>query len=658
VNAKASVEPFRSASIEPIVEPDDFLARTLEHAELPSLLPSLAYLTGDLGLLRPELRIDPMLAGMPYAGLSSAQQQAIRALGLGALARFRDGGCRPAPPPSPDQLQRIMEFAVGGVEMSAYLPLLEEELALRGHDPRAPAFTRQALAPERAFHVLVIGAGMSGLLAGHRLAQAGFDFTIVDKNADVGGTWLDNSYPGCRVDNPNHSYSYSFAQRHDWPFHYSPQPVLLDYFRSCADAFGLRDRIQLGTEVLSARWSDERLLWSVRVRDASGLERELQAHAVISAVGQLNRPQLPEIEGRERFRGPAFHSARWDHAVDLRGKRVAVIGTGASAMQLIPAIAERCAELLVLQRTPAWLIPTLDYRAPVPDGLRWLYTHVPGYSAWHRFFIFWRMGDGALANVRVDPSWDASRGSVSAANDQVRQLLTLYHQAQFAARPELLPHVVPNYPPASKRVIRDDGVWAAALQRPNVKLLTQKIASIGERAIRLVDGAEHEVDVIVYATGFAASHFLTPMHVTGREGRDLHAQWNGTARAYLGIHVPGFPNLFCLYGPNTNIVINGSIIYFSECGMRHVLGCLRELLERRCAALDVRPEVHDAWNQRVDEQNARMAWGASGVNSWYKNAQGTVTQNWPFTLLEYWQRTLGPEPSEYMWLASAAPARP
>jgi 4-hydroxyacetophenone monooxygenase len=231
----------------------------------------------------------------------------------------------------------------------------------------------------------------------------------------------------------------------------------------------------------------------------------------------------------------------------------------------------------------------------------------------------------------------------------MRQLLEAYLKAQFADRPDLLAYVVPRYPPAAKRVIRDDGVWAAALRRPEVTLLTQPIAAIREHGITLADGSEHAVDVIVYATGFHASEFLSPMRVTGRGGRDLHAQWGGTARAYLGLTVPGFPNLFCLYGPNTNIVINGSIIYFSECGMRYVMGCLRELLARGDAALEVRPEVHDAWNERVDAQNARMAWGASDVSSWYKNAAGKVTQNWPFTLLEYWQRTLAPEPAEYAW---------
>src|SRR3954454_21379517 len=284
-----------------------------------------------------------------------------------------------------------MEYSVGGAEMDAYLPLLEEELAILGEDRRAPDWTWTA----GAFTVAIIGAGMSGLLVAHRLRQANVPFVILEKNADVGGTWYENSYPGCRVDNPNHNYSYAFAQRHDWPFHFSTQDVLVDYFRQCADAFGVRDHIRFGSEVVEATWSDDDLRWIVRVRDGDGVEETVAVNAVITAVGQLNRPMLPDIPGRETFTGPSFHSARWDHDVDLAGKRVAVIGTGASALQFIPEIAPVAGELVVFQRTPPWLGPTPDYHYEVETGLRWLYDHLPSYSEFNRFFLFWKMGDSS-----------------------------------------------------------------------------------------------------------------------------------------------------------------------------------------------------------------------------------------------------------------------
>ena len=634
-------------SIEPITAGDDEIARALADAEIPPLLPALAYLTGDLTLLRPDLRPDPLLGSLPQGGLTAEQLAAARALAHEVLIGFRDGGCVAAPPPTEADLLRIMEHAVGQDGIAAYLPLLSEELAVRDRDHRAPDWNRRDLAPDRDFSVVVIGAGMSGILAAHRLQQAGVSFVVLEKDTDVGGTWLENTYPGCRVDNPNHNYSYSFAQRHDWPFHFSTQGVLHGYFADCADAFAVRDRVRFGTEVRSAVWSDADQRWTVSTRDVQGIETTINADAVISAVGQLNRPSYPDIEGLESFEGPAFHSARWDHDVDLTGKRVAVIGTGASAVQFIPEIAPSVDDLTVFQRTPAWMIPTPDYHDAVAPGLQWLYDHVPSYSEWNRFWIFWRMGDASIEAVRVDEDWDRALGSVSGPNELMRVIMTGYLEMEFADRPDLLANVLPSYPPGAKRMLRDNGIWARTLKRDNVSLVTDPITRITPTGVVTGDGVQHAVDVIIYGTGFEASKFLTPMTVTGRDGVDLHEHWNGDARAYLGITVPGFPNLFCLYGPNTNIVINGSIIYFSECGVRYILGCLELLLARDRRALDVRTEVHDAFNVLVDDENRAMAWGASDVNSWYKNDRGRIAQNWPFTLLEYWQRTLEPDPDDY-----------
>jgi 4-hydroxyacetophenone monooxygenase len=644
--------PFTSSpfvgEVVPIVESDAAIRAALQDAEVPPLLPALAYLTGDRSLLREGLRPDPLLLGMPQGGLTEAQLAEARELALETLIRFRDGGCRPAQPPSEAELLQIMEFAVGGgADMVPYLPLLEEELAIRGVDRREPNWRKADVAPEVDFAVVIIGAGMSGLLAAHRLQQAGVAFVIFEKNDDVGGTWLENSYPGCRVDNPNHNYSYSFAQRHDWPLHFSTQDVLLDYFRRCADAFGIRENIRFETAVRSATWSEADRRWTLQVRHRDGREETVAADAVISAVGQLNRPLYPDIEGRDSFAGPSFHSARWDHSIDLRDMRVAVIGTGASAVQFIPEIAPRVGELLVFQRTPPWFGPTDDYHAAVEPGLRWLYGHVPSYSEWNRFQIFWKMGDGVLPGVRVDPDWEPKDHAVGLFNDILRQLLTGYLDSEFADRPDLRDKVLPSYPPGAKRLLRDNGVWARTLKRENVELITETIREITPDGVVTADGVAHDVDVIIYGTGFQASKFLTPMTVTGRGGVDLHEHWDGDARAYLGITVPGFPNLFCLYGPNTNIVINGSIIYFSECGVRYILGCLGLLLDGGHRALDVRKDVHDEFNERVDAENALMAWGWSDVNSWYKNEHGHVAQNWPFTLLEYWQRTLAPDPDDY-----------
>ena len=647
LTTSASPSPFVTG-VEPITETDQQIREALLAAELPPLLPSLAYLTGDLGLLRPELRPDPMMLNAPNGGFDDDQQATIRELALSALARYRDGGCQPAPPPSDADLQRILEHTVGSDDMADYLPLLEEELAYRGEDRRAPGWTLAEVAPDVDFSVVIIGSGMSGVLAAHRLGQAGVRYTILDKNHDVGGTWHESVYPGCRVDNPNHNYSYSFAQRHDWPFHYSPQAVLHDYFRRCADVFGVRPHVRFGCAVQAATWHDDSAMWTVAYTDPDGVEHEITANAVISAVGQLNRPLWPAIPGITAFAGEYFHSAEWRHDLDLADRRVVVIGTGASALQFIPEVAEVAGSVHVLQRTPPWIAPTPDYHDAVSDGQRWLYGHVPTYSEMNRFSIFWRMGDGALESVRVDPNWQSDGGSVNEVSELARLILLEYYHEQFGDRPDLLAKVVPTYPVGAKRAVRDNGIWARTLKRPNVCLDTTAIDHVDATGVVLADGTHVDADVIIYGTGYQASNFLTPMRVTGRDGGDLHEQWAGDARAYLGVMVPGFPNLFCLYGPNTNIVINGSIVYFSECGVRYILGALGHALGAGCTTVEVDREVHDQFNEAVDAENRMMAWGWSPVNSWYKNSHGRVAQNWPFTLLEYWRRTKEIDPADLL----------
>ena len=269
-------------------------------------------------------------------------------------------------------------------------------------------------------------------------------FVVIEKNDDVGGTWLENIYPGCRVDVPNHAYSYSFAQKHDWPNRFTPQPVLLDYFRDCADQFDLRKHIRFETEVISATYSDERATWELRLRTPAGSEELLEAHAVISAVGQLNRPKLPPIEGRESFAGPAFHSAQWDHRVDLNGKRVAVIGTGASAFQLIPEVAKEASELTIFQRTPNWIAYSPHYHAALPDGLRQLLASVPCYLHWYRLSLFWRSTEGIYYAARVDPDWVSDTTSVSQPSEAFRAVLTGFLEEQLHDRPDLLERVIPS----------------------------------------------------------------------------------------------------------------------------------------------------------------------------------------------------------------------
>jgi 4-hydroxyacetophenone monooxygenase len=624
--------------------------QALAEAHLPALLMSLVHITGDAGLLSEDMRpVYDFFAEGRYGGYSQAQQDELRAKAKAVISDFMAGDGVLPPPPSEETIRRMMDFIAGAPVPERYAPLLMEELSVDGVDRKRPQWdTPQLKAAASKTKVIIIGAGMSGLLTAIRLKQAGIAFEIIDKNADVGGTWLENTYPGCRVDNPSHLYSLSFEPNHEWPQHFSTQPVLLKYFRDCADRYDLRGSIRFETKVEDARYDETAKLWRVTIRRPDGAEEVLTANAVVSAVGQLNQPNLPQIAGRDSFQGEAFHSAQWRHDIDLTGKRVAVIGTGASAFQFVPEIAPKVGHMLVFQRTPPWLGPTPNYHHDVTAGERWLLQHLPFYEKWYRFWLFWMMTDGLLDAITTDPDYKGPQTAVSEPNAMMREMLIEAMRAQVNGDEAFLDKITPRYPLGGKRSVRDNGVWIAALRRPNVSLITEAITEITPKGVRTADGVEHEVDVIIYGTGFKASDFLRTFTVHGRGGAELHEQWGGDARAYLGMTVPNFPNFFVVYGPNTNIVVNGSIIFFSECSVRYIIEALKLLAETGKSAMEPKKAVHDAFNEKIDAGNALMAWGAPQVNSWYKNATGRVSQNWPFRLIDYWNATLKPNPDDFI----------
>lgn len=625
------------------------LDEALAVAHLPSLLTALVHITGETSWLKDEWRPQYQPLSRGETGLGPEIDDQIRAAARAALIKYLEGDRKL--PAAPDQatVRRMMDFVAGEPIPEGYADFAMDELAIVGKSTKDPQFDQPKLQEAaRKLKVLVIGAGMSGLLTGIRLSQAGVPFEIVDKNPEVGGTWFENTYPGCRVDNSNHMYSYSFEPNHKWPQHFSPQPELLKYFKGIADKYGLRKHIRFETLVEACVWDEAKDVWRVTLKGKDGKTETVEANAVVSAVGQLNRPRFPDIEGRDSFAGPSFHSAEWRHDVDLTGKRVAVIGTGASAFQFVPEIAPTVEKLVVFQRNPPWGLPVAHYHENVAEGFKWLLDTVPYYDKWYRFYLFWTTTEGFLPMVKSDPTWNGSPGAVSQANAELREMVSAYLAAQVADRPDLVDKVVPGYPIGGKRAVLDNGVWLGALRRPNVQLVTDKVVKITPKGVVTADGTEHEVDVLIYGTGFQASNFLSFYKVTGKGGRELHDYWGGDARAYLGMTVPGFPNFFMIYGPNTNIVVNGSIIFFSECAVRYIVGCLKLMAEKGVAAMEVKKDVHDTFNAKVDEANKGWAWGSPHVSSWYKNQFGRVSQNWPFGLIDYWRATLTPNPDDFV----------
>ena len=630
-------------SISPITESDEELERLLSDpgVELPPLLPSIAFATGDLSFIPSDIRLDPSKTLEEQGGLTPDEQSIIRMRALEGLKQLRDN-TNIEPVTRNEDLRTIMSWACGTNLEGSYLQMMMEELAPGDRDLRAPKWNIQDYSAEpsadRIFNVAIIGGGMSGILAAYRLKQAGIKFVLFEKNGDTGGTWLENTYPGCRVDVSNHVYSYSFMQKHNWPHYHSTQDVLLNYFNDCATEFGIRENIRFNSKVTGISWDEKYQKWDLNVMAWD--EECWSFTAVISAVGQLNQPSYPAIPGIDDFEGTSWHSARWNHNYDLRGKRVAVLGTGCSAVQFIPRVAEQAEQTTIFQRTPNWLMPRPQYQQSLPESLVWCFTHIPNYHNWFRLHLFWRSHEGLLSRLEIDESWeDPGDSSISAANHELGVLLRMYLESEFADRPDLLEKVTPTYTMGAKRFVIDDGLWAKTLHADNVELCTDPIVSISSSGITTESEDLRDFDAIIYGTGFKAADFLMPMTVTGRNGVNLHDQWDGDARAYLGIVAPNFPNLFFLYGPNTNIVINGSIIYFSECEVHYITQCLKHMLKNQLSSLDVKTDVHDKYNEVIDEGNRRMAWGLSDVNSWYKNASGRTAQNWPFSLLEYWEQT-------------------
>jgi 4-hydroxyacetophenone monooxygenase len=359
----------------------------------------------------------------------------------------------------------------------------------------------------------------------------------------------------------------------------------------------------------------------------------------------LSRPCVPDLPGLERFQGPWLHSARWDDGLELDGRRVAVIGTGASAMQIVPTIAERVERLLVFQRDRHWALPNPNYHRTVEPGKKWLQRHLPHYAGWYRFLQFWGNGDRLYKSFRIDPDWPRS-DSINRANDRLRLIMTRHIESEVGGDPELLRKTVPSYPPFGKRILQDNG-WYRTLTRPNIELITDPIREITRNGITTQDGREHEVDAIVLATGFHPNKYLWPMEITGRSGTRLQDLWGEDPRAYLGITIPDFPNLFCMYGPNTNPVV-GSVIFMLECQVSYIAGSLRELLERGARSMECRRDVHDAYNERVDAEHEQLVWRHPRVHSYYNNSRGRVTTNAPWRLFDYWRMTRHPDMSEYL----------
>ena len=482
--------------------------------------------------------------------------------------------------------------------------------------------------------VVIVGSGFGGLCAGARLRQRGHtDFVILEKDDGVGGTWRANTYPGAACDVPSHLYSFSFARSAAWSRRYAPQHEILAYLEGCVDRFGLGPHLRFGSEVVSARFEGghaEGARWHVRTRDGASY----RARMLVTATGGLSRPKRPDIPGLDTFAGPVLHSARWDHDVPLDGARVGVIGTGASAIQVVPALAPRVGQLTVFQRTPPWILPRHDrpYTALERSALR----HVPGLGWLVRMWLYWRHEVRATAFVRDVP--------------RIRRLVEGWAQRHLAAQvpDEALRHALtPGYAIGCKRILLSDDYYPA-LTQPHVGLVTDPIVRVDPRGVHTASGAHHELDRLVLCTGFAAAEDMAPFEIIGRDGADLRERWQRGGSAYLGTMVAGFPNLFVLVGPNTGLG-HSSMVFMIECQVRYMLALLRSLRRRGGRTVEVTDDAQQGFEAWLQARMGSTVWVRGGCQSWYLSEDGRNTTLWPAFTLDFERRTRAPVPAHFRW---------
>jgi 4-hydroxyacetophenone monooxygenase len=622
-------------------------------ANIPTLLMVIYQVTGDKRWL--ERPFQPTrtrgLSDHDSGGLPESIQAEIRHAAALAFRHLQEGRPPAIAMPTPEQTSVMLGVCVGESVDDSYGQMFSEEFRRR---IGASDSAGRSVSPPGDFRVLVIGAGVSGIIAAHRLQELGFSYLLVDKHDAPGGNWLDNRYPGGGVDTPSHLYSYSFAPN-DWGYHFELREALAEYFSKSFDLVGARRNTRFLTSAVRAEYDEATARWMVTLRAADGTLEVLPFNAVVTAVGILNQPKLPNVRGIDCFQGPSFHSSAWPGDLDLSGKRVAVVGNGASAMQIVPAIADQVDELVVFQRTPQWVAPFEKFQQPIDEGTRYLLRTFPIYRAWYFLKLYWQFGDKVLDSLRKDPDWPHPERAVNSRNDGHREFFTQYIRDELGDRTDLFEKLLPTYPPYGKRILLDNG-WYQALRKPSVTLVTEAVASVTPTGVVTASGDPYDVDVLVWATGFQASRFVSSLEVVGRGGVTLHEAWDGDdARAYLGVSVPGFPNLFMLGGPNS-FPGSGSFMYFMEVQMRYIARLLAEIRRAGVAAIDVRKDVFDEYNELLDQTSKQTVWTHPGTNTYFRNSRGRLVFVSPFRNVEYWTRARRSSIADYEALDAAQPA--
>ncbi len=610
----------------------DELRANLRQADPGVLVAVLAQLTGDPAVVD---RFAPKITYAPdppeQAGATDPETGArlIEEI-VAALRQPRRADAVPAD--DLDLFTRVAPVALGGEIGPEYLRLLLEQ---GGFQPSQPVLPRTAKLPT-GFRVVIIGAGIAGITAALACAEAGIDYQIIERNDEVGGTWYTTTYPGIGVDTPSAYYSLSRDINGDWSSYYPQGAEYQAYLVSVADKNDLRHHTRFGTEVEALWWEERRRQWQIRSVGPDGTRDVSHANVVIPAAGYLNRPRWPDLPGRETFSGISIHSAQWDRRLDLTGKRVAIIGAGCTAVQIVDACVDQVAHLTVFQRQPHWVAPRRRASDDVPAYRRWLGTRLPYYANWVRLKSYWGTSDNNYPVILHDPDWAAGHLSISPANDVLLQICLEYIDRVFGAGSELARKVTPDFAPYGKRIIRDPGGYYAALAREHVDVEASEPARVNEAGIVTADGTQIDLDVIVYATGYHLD-FLSAVDIRGRGGKKLTDEWGDAPRAYRGGMVPGFPNMFVSSAPNYSPGHGAGHNFGVEVMVHYVMECLQLMALRKASTMEVTQRAYEDYVADIDAAMAGTVWRHTPSAHTYYRSGGRIVISFPYRLVDFWR---------------------
>lgn len=627
---------------------DESVRRILTLADPNILRLALHHLTGDPALAAMQVDFSPMWAGALFTySLASQHHAQVRDCAFDYLKGLQ--GRQPdIPAMDPQTLRNTMELFGHGPMSDSEFRFGVEEAAFSDFPRGVEWHDKPHQEVLDQLHIVVVGAGISGIAAAVHLQQLGLNYTVIERQSDLGGAWHANKYPDVRVDTTSFIYQYKFEKRYPWSEFFASGAENQNYLKHCADKYQVSDQILFNTEVLGGDWQEDSGQWKLQIRTGAAEPRTLLANFVISASGLFSTPKLPDIPGLEGFAGKVLHTTQWNPDEDLTGKRIAQIGTGASGAQLMSHLAKHADHVSVFQRTANWVLPMEGYRDNVAEDTRWLFEHFPLYWHWYSYGMYFL--NAQLEGLQeFDAEWQSKGGLINQRNDELAQNVTAFIRDRLKDRPDLIERVIPRYPPMARRPTVDNG-WYDALLRDNVELVTDPIDHATADALVTRDGTLHECDLIVCAAGFQTTRYLWPAHYTGRNGATLDALWAADGpRANLGMTLPGFPNFFLFYGPSSQ-ARSGSFHSMSEQWTRYALKAIVNVIEQGKRSMECTREAYDDYNKRLDEANQQVLWETYGKGFYYLTEQGRSVVNSPWRGTDYHALLFEPDMAEFKLL--------